>query len=672
MKNRKWLIPIIIIVILIIGVSFITYRILSDKNKLTSEERTWINNNINNVQNVHVVKGENLFSKDGNGLFNTFLNDLSNEYNLKLNIITFDNKENISGIALNKVYNITNGLNIFYKDHYVLVSKNKELINNNKELDNKIVGVLNSDVNYVKNYLKDENIRFKNYDKEEDLFLALNTSDVNYVIVERINNIDTILTNNYEIVYHLNDANIYYVLNNDETIFGSIINKYFNKWKSNINKYLKKQEFSIFTKALKISDTEIDKMLSIDYHYGFINNSPYEVIMGGKYGGIIAEYLKEFSDFSGVYFNITKYRNTNKLQKAINKGKVDLYFSFNYNLENDFVDTKNGIKSSLSVLTRKDNEKMINSIYGLQGEEVYVEKNSKLHKYLESIGSINIKTYESNNELYKLNKNDVIIVMDSYIYDYLSDGKLNNYVSKYDTFINSFYTFKISTKYPVLNKLFNKYINYLDESSMISKGINSHSETIRNGNILYSIAKYFILSLITILLVAFFVYKKSKRIRIARRIRRDDKIRFIDDLTCLKNRAYLSDSIKSWNNNTIYPQTIIVVDLNKLQEINDKYGVEEGDKQIRALANALIKTQLDNSDLIRSDGNEFVIYAVGYSQKQIVNYIHKLNKELKRLPYSYGAEFGYSIIENNLKSVEDALNEATIDMKNKKMSGKNE
>ena len=172
------------------------------------------------------------------------------------------------------------------------------------------------------------------------------------------------------------------------------------------------------------------------------------------------------------------------------------------------------------------------------------------------------------------------------------------------------------------------------------------------------------------MIIGFIVYKKSKKIRIAKRIKKDDKIRFIDDLTCLKNRAYLSDFMKTWNNNTIYPQAIIVVDLNKLQEINDKYGVSEGDKQIQACANALIKTQLDNSDLMRSDGNEFVIYTVGYNQKQIVNYIHKLNKELRKLPYNFGAEYGYSMIENNLKTIEDALNEATIDMKAKKDNGK--
>lgn len=107
----------------------------------------------------------------------------------------------------------------------------------------------------------------------------------------------------------------------------------------------------------------------------------------------------------------------------------------------------------------------------------------------------------------------------------------------------------------------------------------------------------------------------------------------------------------------------MVIDLNKIQEINDLYGYNEGDKQIKALANILVKTQLDNSEIMRTDGNEFVIYLVGYSQKQVSNYIFKLNKEIKKLPYEFGAEFGFSMIQDDIKTIEDALNEAVEDMK---------
>ena len=63
----------------------------------------------------------------------------------------------------------------------------------------------------------------------------------------------------------------------------------------------------------------------------------------------------------------------------------------------------------------------------------------------------------------------------------------------------------------------------------------------------------------------------------------------------------------------------------------------------------------------------------GYTQKQITSYIHKLNKELKKLPYEYGAEFGYSMITDDIKTIEDAINEAVEQMKSqKKESSKDE
>ena len=674
MKKKTWILPIVLVVIAILGILIITIRSFNSDEKLSSEERTWINDNINNVQNIYVVKDENVFSKDGEGVFYTFLNDFSEEYGIKLNIINYDASTQVVDNKLDYSNKISSQDKILYTDHYVVVGKNNEIITNVDALENKTVGVLNSDLEYIKSYLKEVNINYNGYENADDLFKAV-IANTDYIVVPRIKYINNILLNNLEIVFHLSDINSYYKLSTKDDILGSILNKYFIIWNENILNNVKQEEFKIFTQSLAISDTDIDKLLSVDYRYGFVNNSPYEVIMSGNYGGIIAEYLKEFSDFSGVYFDITKYKNTNKLINAINKDNVDIYFKFNDNIESTFETTKHGITSSLSVLTNQKNNKVINSVYGLIGETVYVEENSNLHNYLKSIKgieNINIKTYSTSKELFKLNKEDVIIVMDTHIYDYYSTSKLNNYVNKYSTNINNKYSFKVKKEYQTLYKLLDKYIGYLDYSTMINQGINSHIKTIESGNILNAIAKYFIISLVAIILLMLIIYRNSKKIRIAKRIKKDDKIRFIDELTCLKNRTYLSDFIKTWSNNTVYPQTVIVMDLNRLKEINDINGVDEGDKQIQAAANALIKTQLDNSDLMRSDGNEFVIYTVGYSQKQITNYIHKLNRELKKMPYNYGAEFGYSMIENNLKTVEDALNEATQDMKNKKASVESE
>ena len=307
MKKKKWLLPGIIGAILLIISSFIIFQILSDENKLTSEERTWINSNINNVQNIYVAKDENLFSKDGNGVFYDFLEDFETEYGLKINVVTFENS-NPEGVNLNNIDLATNDSNVFYTDHYVLVSKNFEIIKSYDDLKDKTIGVLNKDLDYLKSYLKNTTINYKGYENIEELTKDLN-NQISYIIIPRVYYLDTILTNNLEIIYHFSDINRHYVLNVGDDLFSKVIKKYFNIWQKNIPKSIKKYEFDLFTKALNITESDKDKLLSIDYRYGFINNSPYEVIMSGNYGGIVAEYLQEFSEFSGVYFNITKYKN---------------------------------------------------------------------------------------------------------------------------------------------------------------------------------------------------------------------------------------------------------------------------------------------------------------------------------------------------------------------------
>ena len=139
-------------------------------------------------------------------------------------------------------------------------------------------------------------------------------------------------------------------------------------------------------------------------------------------------------------------------------------------------------------------------------------------------------------------------------------------------------------------------------------------------------------------------------------------------LTSLKNRNYLNLQIDSWNLSKVYPQTIVVVDLNNLKYINDNYGREKGDSLIVKAASILVNTQLENTEIIRSDGTEFMIYLVGYSEDQIDVYLKKLKKELHELPYGYGASVGYSMIFDNIKTIDDAINEAMIDMQSDKES----
>ena len=60
------------------------------------------------------------------------------------------------------------------------------------------------------------------------------------------------------------------------------------------------------------------------------------------------------------------------------------------------------------------------------------------------------------------------------------------------------------------------------------------------------------------------------------------------------------------------------------------------------------------------------------SKKYFQNRVNLLNNYLKKLPYQYGAEFGQSMIVDDIKTIEDAILEATDEMKNQKKKEKQE
>ena len=669
MKKKKSIIIIIISILLVIGIAIGLYFILNDKDKLTVSERNLVNESIGTIQNINVVNNVNVFGKDGSGVYYDFIKDFETEYGLNINPITFNEGSNPSGITFGVKQSISENDILFYTDHYVLVGKNNDIISQEENLNGKSIDILSKDLSYVSKYLKKaSNVSFKQFETMDEMILDMNENDT-YMLVPLIKNLDVILSKDYKVIYHFSDIKDYYVLQISDDKLSSVLKKYYNKWNNEFNDVYNNNLFKTFTNNMNISDTEVDSMQSITYNYGFVNASPYEVILGGKYGGIIAVYLSNFSKFADIEFNFVKYKNFNSFTKAINKKDIDLYFNY-YNFTDDFYQT-DGLSIEYVVAARRDNNTVVKSIYSLIGETVYVQENSKIYDYIKNINDINVKTFSTTKELFKLNKKDVYIILDKNTFDYYSDKKLDNYTSRYNDYISNEYTFKVRTN-SALYRLLDKYVGVMDEDEMVLDGLNNHYDTIKSGSIITKVAEYILYIAIIVVIVIFVLFKKSKKVSIARKIKKDDKMKFIDQLTSLKNRNFLNENIETWNNNTIYPQTIVVVDLNKIQEINDLYGYNEGDKQIKALANILVKTQLDNSEIMRTDGNEFVIYLVGYNQKQISNYIFKLNKEIKKLPYEFGAEFGFSMIQDDIKTIEDALNEAVEEMMKNKENSSNE
>ena len=546
----------------------------------------------------------------------------------------------------------------------MLVDKNNVSVSNINNLSNKNIGIISDDLKYVSEYYNLSG-NIKTYNSSDELFKSLNSGEIDYIIVPLTQYKDKIISDGLNVSYFFNDAKIYYYihLSGDNTL-NSIITKYYNTWiDTKYSESYNNNNYKLFVNNLNISELKQDKLTDKTYNFEYVVNQPYALLTRGKFSGIVSEYLNSFSKFSGIDFKYTKVRKFKDLKYDITKKKVDVYFD-QYNYDNDYELVNANYNIDYYLISNRNNNISLDSLKSFKGT-IYVQENSLLYKYLSNYSDITIKTYDKVNKVKRLITKDNYVLVDKYIYDnYLIDDLNNTHILLENTFDNSYY-FRVNGS-DEFKRLFSSYINTLNKKEVIDGSLQEYFKNYEAGSKSVKLAKYIILLIIVLLIGTYLLIKNKKKVVLNTKVKNNEKIRYVDMLTSLKNRNYLNDRMEIWNQNTVYPQCVIVLDLNNVKYLNDTFGHEEGDKQRKAAANILFKTQLENSELLRTDGNEFMIYLVGYTEKRVVSYIKKLLKEFKKLPYEYGVAIGFSMIKDDLKLVEDAFNEATILMRKNK------
>lgn len=663
-KTKKIVITVISIICVLAIIIFGYYYYFYDANKLNLKEKKWLDDNKTNVISFNVPSDLNVFALNGSGVFYDFLDDLAKNYDLKINKnIVNATTNNSLGFTLTKEKN--NEDLLLYKDHYVVVSKNNDVITSLDDLKGNNIGGLADAISRV-SASYNINAKFASYETKANLLSAIKDDNVKYIIVPLNEFIDSVLTNNYNIVYHLSDLDINYYLHlgKDETL-NSIIKKYYNEWiNTSLEESYYTNNYNLFVENLGLTQVQTDSLTNKTYTYGFVPSSPYASLSGSKYGGIIFSYLDDFSKFSKVDFTYTKYKNDKTLIKSFNDKKVDLIFNNTNLLANDFL-IKTNFNHEYYLISNLKNNLFASNINEISGD-IYVIENSLLADYLNDKTNIKLNYVDDEEDLVKAYRKDKVIAIDANTYNYLVNDKIKNSYIALKGYTTDNYSYRYQNNDDTFYKLFSSYISYLDQNKMTNKGILSFKKAATSGNIVSTMAKYILIVISAGIVIVGLIITSKKHLKLDTKIRKDEKLKFIDMLTSLKNRNYLNEKIGVWNQNTIYPQAVIVIDLNNIKYLNDTFGHEEGDSQIKSAANALIKTQLDNSEIMRTDGNEFMIYMVGYTEKQVINYMKKLVKEFKTLPYEYGAAFGFSMIVDDLKLLDDAINEATIQMRSNK------
>ena len=672
-KINKIIILSIIALIFTISLVIFILNYTKDDSSFSILEKNWISNHSSNVVDISVYNNVPIYGQDGEGIIFSYLEKFTESYGIEFNKISYliENDKNIKEVAfrvLDYDTELTNNDILMYNDYYVIVGKEKDTINDISDLENSTLGVLDDDVQNIRYYLNDgKNIQITTCKDITEMLNYLDKEDVKYIAIPNNLYLDEILKNNLSIVYHINELYKKYVLtiNKDKT-FASIMRKYNIIYNNNYQTELSKTYFlNTFFKYKKITEAERMNYNANSYTYGYVINMPFENTVNGEFVGTISNYLSGFEELADVDFKIVGYNSVSELKQALSQGEVDLLFAnFNQNGVNvDKLVTNSPFKEEYLVLSSEP--LIVNSIRSLKGNEVYVVANTYLYDYLNA-NSITTKAFNNTDDLLRNIRNDSIVVIDRDTYEYYKDNKFRKYKIVYQNTIDANYRFVIRdvNKNATFYELFNYYVSSIDYKTIRYK---YNTDYILNSkNRITNMFKYLFIVLgvsLCMIIIMFIILRiRNKK----RNLNKDDKLKYIDVMTSLKNRNYLNYNIKSWEENVIYPQSIIIIDLNNIKYINDNYGHEEGDEVIKKAASILINNQQENTDIVRTDGNEFLIYMVGYDEKKVIEYTRKISKDLKELPHGFGATLGYSMIEDDIKTIDDAINEATLSMRQAK------
>ena len=685
-------ITILLICLLIIGVGVFSWFYYSNTKEETNtnfslSEQQWLEKNKNNIVDIYIPANIDVFSYLGKGVFFDYLDSFTDYTEIKINAIPYKNNELKSKYkyAFEIVDNVGKNQVLVYEDNYVFLSKNDKTIDS---LSGLRVGVLASEEDKISAYLNDETVEYVVYESLSDILneyapvVDITTDEekapTEYVMDDKIDGficlrsytLSMLFEHGLSINYHLPNLtkNIVLTLNGDSTL-NSIIKKYYQRWsKKYFDTSYNNNLLSEYFNYNNITEIEKNSLQEKKYIYGFVSNGAYDLVNSNdQLNGINYQIIKSFASFANIDMDYNDaYLSYSELVNAFDKGKIDLMFlNGNYKFKNDKYETNKVISTDIVILTNVKKPLIVNNYSDLSGKTVSVIKNSKIASSLTKNG-INIKTYNSMDKLLAGLNNDSIIAIDLENYEYYKKNELVNYKIVYQYKLDSNYSYIVNSEDIIFYNLFNFYLEYNSIDKVIISSYPDIYHVKKSSNILFILVVVLSLILILELLGHFRKLVKVFKEKTKHTLSKNDKLKYIDQLTSLKNRLYLNDSIEKWDNTSVYPQSIIIVNLNDLTDINNNFGYEEGDKVILEAANVLIRTQLPNTEIIRTDGSEFLIYMLEYDEKQTVAYLRKLNKELKELSHGYGAVTGYSMITDGIKTVDDAINEATLDVKTNK------
>lgn len=119
----------------------------------------------------------------------------------------------------------------------------------------------------------------------------------------------------------------------------------------------------------------------------------------------------------------------------------------------------------------------------------------------------------------------------------------------------------------------------------------------------------------------------TERVRLEKKV---EELSVIDGLTGVYNRNYLKYRVEEKKKKLIFPFTVIMSDCNYLKKVNDQFGHEYGDILLKIVADTLKEEMPEDSPVIRTGGDEFMILGNGITEEKASELMANIQESLKR------------------------------------------
>lgn len=150
------------------------------------------------------------------------------------------------------------------------------------------------------------------------------------------------------------------------------------------------------------------------------------------------------------------------------------------------------------------------------------------------------------------------------------------------------------------------------------------------------------------------------------------KLAYQDGLTELPNRTSFMEDMVDLESHEQTNGLIAMFDVNNLKKVNDELGHNYGDQMIIMAASVIFSSFGSIGKCYRIGGDEFVFISKDTNEESFLKQYHVMLKKIEEInqqknPFTLSIAMGYSLINNEEKSMSEILDEADINMyENKK------